>query len=128
MKTFSFPVFQDTARFPREALAMYHIWMYSSLFTSWSHCGVGACNWGSLPPLWSCPQQEHLAGEKSSARLSCQVLQNHLKETPPSENRASSRCLCLVFWCSGKPKAAELTGGKPAFSTGSWRAASVLPV
>lgn len=51
--TFSFLIFQDTVRFPPEALLMCRVWLcFPSLSTSWSHWGFGTCNWGSQPSLW----------------------------------------------------------------------------
>lgn len=53
MPTFSSLIFQDTVRFPPEALLMCRVWLcFPSLSTSWSHWGFGTCNRGSQPSLW----------------------------------------------------------------------------
>lgn len=70
---------------------------------------------------------EDLSGQSRSVGSVWHLFQSYGKETPRAENRPSIRCLHPTFWCSTKPRAAKLWGGKSAFAFVSWSPVLVLP-
>lgn len=102
---------------------MCQVWLcFPSLCSSsWSPWGFGTCNRGIQPCLW----EVLLTRGPFWAGQVCGV---SVTPAPRAGNRPSIiRSLCPTFWCSTKPRAAKLWGGKSAFAFVSQSPVLVLP-